>query len=75
MPKQAASQVLPPLVQKRGAVFVSATVYGAPRRCMGTLAPREPDLVREIIANACAAASHTANRNEKEGNQHAPQHR
>lgn len=49
---------LPPLLRERGAVFVSAMVYGKPRCCMGTLIPKEPTLAEEIIANASAAAVH-----------------
>ena len=50
---------LPPLLLRRGAVFVSAMLHGTgvPRCCMGTLTPREPTLAREIIANATAAAT------------------
>jgi AMMECR1 domain-containing protein len=47
---------LPPLLQRRAAVFVSAMVHGAPRCCMGTLRPTEPSAAAEIISAACAAA-------------------
>jgi len=47
---------LPHLLDRRAAVFVSAMVHGAPRCCMGTLYPAEPDAAREIIASAVAAA-------------------
>ena len=49
---------LPPLLRKRGAVFVSTMMVssGAPRCCMGTLTPQMPTLAEEIINNACLAA-------------------
>lgn len=48
---------LPPLLRKRGAVFVSAMMdNGSPRCCMGTLTPQMPTLAEEIINNACLAA-------------------
>src|SRR5438552_10620232 len=47
---------LPALLRRRAAVFVSTMRYGAPRCCMGTLYPAEPNAAREIIANAVAAA-------------------
>jgi AMMECR1 domain-containing protein len=47
---------LPPLLRRRAAVFVSAMRNGAPRACMGTLYPAEPDAAHEIIASAVAAA-------------------
>lgn len=51
---------LPPLLKERGAVFISSMLSGsgAPRFCMGTLAPREATLAEEIVANAFAAALH-----------------
>jgi len=51
----AAPKRLPPLLQRRAAVFVSAMVRGAPRCCMGTLRPTEPTAAAEIISSACAA--------------------
>ncbi|HLJ57529.1 MAG TPA: AMMECR1 domain-containing protein [Chthonomonadaceae bacterium] len=47
---------LPPLLRRRAAVFVSAMRDGAPRACMGTLTPAEPDAAHEIVASAVAAA-------------------
>lgn len=46
----------PSLLHRRAAIFVSAMRHGAPRCCMGTLYPAEPDAAREIIASAVAAA-------------------
>jgi AMMECR1 domain-containing protein len=47
---------LPDILHRRAAIFVSAMRNGAPRCCMGTLYPAEPDAAREIIASAVAAA-------------------
>ncbi len=47
---------LPDLLRRRAAIFFSAMRNGAPRCCMGTLYPTEPDAAREIIASAVAAA-------------------
>jgi len=47
---------LPDLLHRRAAVFVSAMRNRAPRCCMGTLTPAEPDAALEIIASAVAAA-------------------
>ncbi|HZT41991.1 MAG TPA: AMMECR1 domain-containing protein [Chthonomonadaceae bacterium] len=49
---------LPPLLRQRVGVFVSAMRHGAPRCCMGTLYPTEPDAAHEILAAAMAAAGH-----------------
>jgi hypothetical protein len=48
--------VLPPCLRTRAGVFVSTMRAGAPRCCMGTLYPTQPDAAEEIIANAVAAA-------------------
>lgn len=48
---------LPAEFSLRSGVFVSTMdPGGAPRCCMGTLYPVEPDIAHEIIANAVAAA-------------------
>jgi len=47
---------LPDLFHRRAAVFVSAMRNGAPRCCMGTLYPTEPDAAHEIVASAITAA-------------------
>jgi len=48
---------LPPELRLRAGVFVSTMAAdGAPRCCMGTLSPMEPDIAHEVIANAVAAA-------------------
>lgn len=47
---------LPDLLQQRTGVFVSAMRNGAPRCCMGTLYPMQPNAALEIIENAVAAA-------------------
>ncbi|MDQ2686231.1 MAG: AMMECR1 domain-containing protein [Armatimonadota bacterium] len=49
-------KTMPALFQSRVAVFVSAMRFGAPRCCMGTLYPTQPNAAEEIIANAVAAA-------------------
>ncbi len=46
--------ILPDLLRERFAVFVSAQRSGAPRCCMGTLYPTQPDAAEEIIASAVA---------------------
>jgi AMMECR1 domain-containing protein len=48
--------MLPEALQQRMGVFVSAMRNGAPRCCMGTVYPLEPNTAREIIANAVSAA-------------------
>ena len=45
-----------PLLRQRIGVFVSTMRFGAPRCCMGTIYPTEPDAAHEIIASATAAA-------------------
>ena len=45
-----------PLCRQRTGVFVSAMRQGAPRCCMGTLYPMQPNAALEIIENAVAAA-------------------
>ena len=48
---------IPDLLRGRAGVFVSAMdAKGAPRCCMGTIDPMEPDIAHEIVANAIAAA-------------------
>lgn len=47
-----------PLLRQRVGVFVSAMRHGAPRCCMGTLYPTEPDAAHEILTAAIAAAGH-----------------
>ena len=47
---------LPDLLRQRTGVFVSAMRNGAPRCCMGTLYPTQPNAALEIIENAVAAA-------------------
>src|SRR5580700_8029089 len=47
---------LPDLLKQRSGVFVSAMRNGAPRCCMGSLYPTEPNAALEIIASAVAAA-------------------
>lgn len=47
---------LPPLLQRRSAVFVSAMLGDAPRCCMGTLYPTRATLARQIVEAAVAAA-------------------
>jgi AMMECR1 domain-containing protein len=48
---------LPTLLRSRSGVFVSTMgPDGAPRCCMGTLYPVEPDVAHEIISNAVTAA-------------------
>lgn len=47
---------LPAFLKQRSGVFVSTMRWGAPRTCMGTLYPTQPDLAEEIIENAAASA-------------------
>lgn len=47
---------LPPVFRLRSGVFVSASLNGAPRCCMGALYPTRQTLAEEIIAAAVAAA-------------------
>ncbi|MBE3575552.1 MAG: AmmeMemoRadiSam system protein A [Firmicutes bacterium] len=50
-------QVPAELAHRRAGAFVSLHAHGELRGCIGTIAPTEPDLVREIIANAIKAAT------------------
>jgi AMMECR1 domain-containing protein len=47
---------VPPFLRQRSGVFISAMRGGAPRTCMGTLYPMQPNLAEEIIENAAASA-------------------
>ena len=47
---------VPDALSRRCGVFVSCMRYGAPRCCMGTLYPMQPNAALEIIENAVAAA-------------------
>lgn len=47
---------LPAYLRGRSGVFISTMQHGAPRTCMGTLYPTQPDLAEEIIENAVASA-------------------
>jgi hypothetical protein len=47
---------VPAFLAVRSGVFVSTMRHGAPRTCMGTLYPMQPNLAEEIIANAVASA-------------------
>jgi AMMECR1 domain-containing protein len=47
---------LPAFLRQRSGVFISTMRGGAPRTCMGTLYPTQPNLAEEIIENAAAAA-------------------
>lgn len=49
---------VPPALREPMAVFVSTMRAGAPRCCMGSLYPTQPDAADEIIASAVAAAGH-----------------
>ncbi len=49
---------LPAVLRQPMAVFVSTMRAGAPRCCMGSLYPTQPDAAQEIIASAVAAAGH-----------------
>lgn len=48
---------LPPEFRERAAVFVSLHRFGELRGCIGTTAPTEPDLARQIIRYAICAAT------------------
>lgn len=45
-----------PLLTRRAGVFVTLTINGNPRGCMGTIEPSQPSVAREIIAGALGAA-------------------
>jgi AMMECR1 domain-containing protein len=47
---------LPAFLRRRSGVFISTMRWGAPRTCMGTLYPTQPNLAEEIMENAAAAA-------------------
>jgi AMMECR1 domain-containing protein len=47
---------LPAFLRRRSGVFISTMRGGAPRTCMGTLYPMQPNLAEEIIENAAASA-------------------
>src|SRR5947209_16969369 len=47
---------LPAFLRQRSGVFISTMRWGAPRTCMGTLYPMQPNLAEEIIENAVASA-------------------
>ena len=47
---------LPAFLRRRSGVFVSTMWRGAPRTCMGTLYPTQPNLAEEIIESAVASA-------------------
>lgn len=47
---------LPAFLRRRSGVFISTMRRGAPRTCMGTLYPTQPNLAEEIIENAVASA-------------------
>jgi AMMECR1 domain-containing protein len=47
---------LPAFLRQRRGVFISTMRGGAPRTCMGTLYPTQPNLAQEIIENAAASA-------------------
>lgn len=47
---------IPAFLRQRSGVFISTMRWGAPRTCMGTLYPTQPDLAEEIIENAAASA-------------------
>lgn len=47
----------PPELLERAGVFVSLRVGHQLRGCIGTLAPNQPTIAREIIVNAVAAAT------------------
>lgn len=46
-----------PALRRPGGVFVTLRARGQLRGCIGTLFPTRPDLAREIVANAVAAAT------------------
>ena len=58
MSRAAACRLRPdtPFLPRRAACFVSLKKHGDLRGCIGTLAPAEPDLGREIARNAHSAA-------------------
>src|SRR5437870_2625661 len=47
---------LPAFLRRRSGVFISTMRRGAPRTCMGTLYPTQPNLAEEIIETAVASA-------------------
>jgi hypothetical protein len=47
---------LPAYLRRRSGVFISTMRGGAPRTCMGTLYPTQPNLAEEIIESAVASA-------------------
>ena len=47
---------LPAFLRRRSGVFISTMRRGAPRTCMGTLYPTQPNLAEEIIENAASSA-------------------
>ncbi len=47
---------VPAFLKPRSGVFISTMRWGAPRTCMGTLYPTQPNLAEEIIENAAASA-------------------
>jgi AMMECR1 domain-containing protein len=47
---------LPACLRQRSGVFISTMRRGAPRTCMGSLYPTQPNLAEEIIENAVASA-------------------
>jgi AMMECR1 domain-containing protein len=47
---------VPAFLRRRSGVFISTMRRGAPRTCMGTLYPTQPNLAAEIIENAAASA-------------------
>jgi len=47
---------VPAFLRRRSGVFISTMRWGAPRTCMGTLYPTQPNLAEEIIENAAASA-------------------
>jgi AmmeMemoRadiSam system protein A len=53
----AAPAPLPPAFVERAAVFVTLHKFGELRGCIGTTAPTEPDLARQIIRYAIYAAT------------------
>jgi len=47
-----------PEMKGRAGVFVSIHKKGALRGCIGTFEPTQPDIAREIVANAVSSATH-----------------
>lgn len=47
---------VPAFLRRQSGVFISTMRGGAPRTCMGTLYPTQPNLAAEIIENAAASA-------------------